>query len=550
MLIDASLVEPTRPALTPYHRGVSGAIAGAPGGGLAERLLREAREHDAAGRPGDAIRSYTLVIDGASEVTDARVLAEATRRLAMIHFGRHEHAEALSLLGRSVTIATMLADDALAAEALNGIAVVHIAREEWELARLYLQRALTLGATSDNLRGFIEQNLGTMANIQGEVEDALSHYQRSLLAFRRAGNERGCAIAYHNLGMNTADRELWDEADRYFAASLSAADAMGDVALRGHTLLNHTEVHLARGRYEEARSGAEEALRIFDQLGARDGKSAAYKFLGVMYRETGRPALAEERLRVAIELAGDLGAAAPQAEATREMAILFQQQGRSQDALRLLNSAHGLFNRLNARRDLIDVAARVAELERVYLEIVGQWGRSIESADSYTFGHSERVARYGAALAGTLGFDDSAVTTVRIGAYLHDLGKVRVPHEILNKPGRLTSDEFAVMQRHPEFGIEMLASIEFPWEIKPIINYHHEKVDGTGYPLKMRGDEIPVFAQAICIVDVFDALTTTRSYRPAMGHTDAIAEMRRSEHWWRRDVFDAFMASVGRGVAA
>lgn len=532
--------------LAPMNAVAAPRPGGTPAASLAERLLHEAREHDAGGRPLEAIRCYTLVIEGASEVTDGRLLAEASRRLAMIHFGRHQHAIALELLGRSVTVATMLGDDALTAEALNGIAVVHIHREEWELARLYLQRALALGAANDNLRGFIEQNLGTMANIQGEVEDALAHYQRSLQAFRRAGNERGCAIAYHNLGMNTADRELWDEADEYFSASLQAADSMGDVALRGHSLLNHTEVHIARGRYEQARAGAEEALRIFDQLGARDGKSGAYKYLGVIYRETGRPAIAEERFRAAIELAGDLGAAAPQAEATRELAILYQQLGRSQDALHLLNSAHGLFNRLNARRDLVDVASRVAELERVYLEIVGQWGQSIESNDSYTFGHSERVARYGAMLAKCMGAGDEGVTTVRIGAYLHDVGKIRVPHEILNKPGRLTTEEFAEMQRHPEFGIDMLASVEFPWDIKPIIHFHHEKLNGTGYPKKLRGDEIPVFAQTICIVDVFDALTTTRSYRAAMTHPEAIAEMRRSEAWWRPDVFDAFMSSVGR----
>jgi putative nucleotidyltransferase with HDIG domain len=136
--------------------------------------------------------------------------------------------------------------------------------------------------------------------------------------------------------------------------------------------------------------------------------------------------------------------------------------------------------------------------------------------------------------------DDDALTALRLGAYLHDLGKVRVPHEILNKPGRLTEEEFDVIRRHPEWGIELLATVDFPWDIKPIIRWHHEKYDGSGYPDRLVGDEIPLAAQVICIVDVYDALTTTRSYRPAMGSAEALARMEETRHWWRPDVFETF----------
>ena len=141
--------------------------------------------------------------------------------------------------------------------------------------------------------------------------------------------------------------------------------------------------------------------------------------------------------------------------------------------------------------------------------------------------------------------DEGQLTTIRMGAYLHDVGKVRVPHQILNKPGRLTDDEFAVIKRHPVWGVELSPTVEFPWDIKPIIRYHHERYDGTGYPDRLKGDEIPVGAQIICIVDVYDALTTTRSYRGAMSHGQALAEMEASRHWWRPDVYAAFLQSVG-----
>jgi HD-GYP domain-containing protein (c-di-GMP phosphodiesterase class II) len=102
------------------------------------------------------------------------------------------------------------------------------------------------------------------------------------------------------------------------------------------------------------------------------------------------------------------------------------------------------------------------------------------------------------------------------------------------------------MKMHPVYGIEMLAAIEFPWDIKPIIRSHHEKLDGSGYPDRLRGDEIPLAAQVICVADVYDALTTTRSYRGALTPSRALAEMRACHHWWRPDVFDAFLSSIGR----
>jgi putative nucleotidyltransferase with HDIG domain len=177
--------------------------------------------------------------------------------------------------------------------------------------------------------------------------------------------------------------------------------------------------------------------------------------------------------------------------------------------------------------------------------VVRNWGQSIESSDSYTYGHCERVAEYALALARELGLDEQQQTTIRIGAYLHDLGKVRVPHEILNKPGSLTPEEFRVIQMHPLWGLEMLATVDFPWDIKPIIRWHHERYDGTGYPDRLKGDEIPVSAQIICIVDVYDALTTTRSYRPALSHIEAMKQIVASSSWWRTDVYQAFSRVAG-----
>jgi putative nucleotidyltransferase with HDIG domain len=307
-------------------------------------------------------------------------------------------------------------------------------------------------------------------------------------------------------------------------------------------------VHVARQRYDQARANAESALAIFDQLGARSDKADAYRVIGTVYRETGRGPLAESRLRAALELAVSTNDVLCEAETSRELAILYQGMSRNQEALSLLNAAYRLFRRLDARVDLVNVTSKVETLQNTFLAVVRDWGQSIESSDSYTHGHCERVASYAVAVARALGVDEHEQTTVRIGAYLHDVGKVKVPHEILNKPGRLTREEFETIQMHPVWGVELLATVEFPWDIKPIIRWHHEKHDGTGYPDRLKGDEIPTNAQIIGVADVYDALTTTRSYRPAMTHAEAVAEIGRCRHWWRADVYEAFMSAVGTGT--
>jgi putative nucleotidyltransferase with HDIG domain len=491
-----------------------------------------------------AVDCYSRAIELAERDGERAILAEALRRLGVVHHRRDQPALGRELCQRSQQTAREIGDDILAAEALNALAGFDFEGGSIEAAREKFHQALELGGASAELRGRTEQNLGILANIQGALADALAHYQRSLAAFESIGDERGCAIAYHNLGMVSADRELWDDADWYFRRSLHMAEVIGDVHLQGLGLLNHAEVHLARQRYEQARLNAETALSIFDRLGSRLDKADAYKVIGRVYRETGRQALAESRLRSAVDLAVRTGSILSEAEASRELALLYQSMGRNQEALRLLNAAHRLFGRLDARVDLVDVSTKVNRLQETYFAVVRDWGQSIESSDSYTFGHCERVAAYALSVAGQLGLDEEQQTAIRIGAYLHDLGKVRVPHEILNKPTALTPEEFRVIQMHPIWGLELLATVEFPWDIKPIIRWHHEKYDGSGYPDGLRGDEIPVSAQIICIVDVYDALTTTRSYRGALSHMEAMAKIQEVRRWWHPDVYHAFVGSV------
>lgn len=508
-------------------------------------LLRVGRAHDRAGRLDDAVAAFEKAVEVGEQSGERAVLVEAQRRLGVVHHRRNNGVEARELCRRSYYGALAMGDLVLAGEALNSLGAFDFEAGNIAAARTTFRKALELAFSSEELRGRIEQNLGILATLHADFESALVHYQRSLDAFSEAMDERGCAIAYHNLGLTATHQGEFELAEEHFTRAAATAVRFGDVHLQGLCLVNHAEVSHARQQYSDALRRAESALDIFEQLGARMDKSGAYKVIGMVFRDTGRPVLAEQRLKAAVELAVETSWVLGQAEASRELARLHQMVGRNQDALVLLNSAHQLFNGIEARQDMVDISRKKTTLEDTFLAVVREWGLSIESSDEYTFGHCERVASYAVAVAEGLGFDEMQKTTLRLGAYLHDVGKVRVPHEILNKPGRLTDDEFDLMKLHTIYGVELLVGVEFPWDIKPLIRWHHEKMDGTGYPDRLRGEEIPIGAQIICIVDVFDALTTNRSYRPAMTREAALAELERCRNWWRPDVFQAFMGSVG-----
>jgi HD-GYP domain-containing protein (c-di-GMP phosphodiesterase class II) len=513
----------------------------------ATQALRDGRDHERAARAAEAIAAYSSAAARAATAGDAAVLAESLRRLAVLRHKQNEFALARELCLRSLAVAQANDNGRLAAEALNTMGVQELLAGSIDDARALFVRALAGDAADRSLHARVEQNLGIVANIQGDLDDALAHYQRSLESYRACGDEPGCAIAYHNLGVISMDRERLDDAERYVRESRDIAARTGDLHLQGLGLVTQAEIDIARQRFENAHQSAEDALAIFNHLGAARGKADAYRVIGMVYRETGRHALAESRLESAISMASTAGAVLIEAEASRELALLYQAMWRNHETLRLLNHAHRLFTRLNARHDLVNVGGKVTELESAYFAVVRDWGRSIESRDGRTFGHCERVAKHAVAMGRVIGLDEHAETTLLLGACLHDLGLLKVPHEILHKNAPLTAAEAGTIRQHPVLGIELLATVEFPWDIKPIIRWHHERCDGSGYPDRLVGDEIPLGAQVVGVLDWYDELTTGRFGTAPLPAAEAFARVAERRAWWSEKVFAAFEAVVAAG---
>ncbi len=150
---------------------------------------------------------------------------------------------------------------------------------------------------------------------------------------------------------------------------------------------------------------------------------------------------------------------------------------------------------------------------------------ALEARDPYTHGHSRRVARHAEAIAKRLGMADAEISRVRTAAAIHDVGKVKTPREVLNKAGGLSDEEFAVIKRHPVDGARMVAGLDDP-QLTEIVRHHHERLDGSGYPDGLSGEEIPIGARIIAVADTFDAITSVRPYRPAMTHRKALGILR------------------------
>jgi PAS domain S-box-containing protein/putative nucleotidyltransferase with HDIG domain len=230
------------------------------------------------------------------------------------------------------------------------------------------------------------------------------------------------------------------------------------------------------------------ALPLLDDAGVPFG------VLGVFSGEAGAFTPSEERMLA--ELAGDLafGITALRTRAARD---------RSEDALR----------------------HTVSQLQALFEEVIQSIGRIVEVRDPYTAGHERRVAQLAAELAARLGWTTPEAEAVRFAGLLHDVGKIGVPSEILTKPAALTPMEFELIKSHPRITYELLKDIEFPWPIARIALQHHERLDGSGYPEGLSGEQIISPARLLAVADVVEAMASHRPYRPALGIEAALEEV-------------------------
>ena len=525
------------PTATPHLRLMpphNGRPADAPPSLSVEELIARAQEEERQGRHAATRATFEQALYALSDQAAAREHASAiVRWIGRSHQIDGDPDAALDALTLAVEIAEAMGDGSAAGYAINVQAIVH-----WQTGRLdeaerlyLLARARAFQGGNAMLAAMTAQNLGVLAQARGDYEVAQRHYELSLAEYRVLGLTHEIAVALNNLGRLHTARAHWDAAEQALVEGEQICHLTGDVGTRTAIDANIAEMWVARGEFVRAQSAVTRAIDGAASVGDPTVICQATKLLGIIAREAGDHATAEQHFIRADAIASARQDLLTQAEIARERGDLARRLGKNRDVLQHLNRSHRLFTQLRAGADVADVDRRLGGLEEQFLQVARRWGESIEAKDRYTQGHCQRVADLACLIAEHAGvahgFDVQAMFWFRIGALLHDVGKLVIPAEVLNKPGKLTDEEWALMRSHTTAGVEILADVEFPWDVRPLIEAHHERWDGRGYPHGLAGSQIPITARILCVADVYDALTSVRSYKRALTHVEALDIMRR-----------------------
>jgi putative two-component system response regulator len=247
-----------------------------------------------------------------------------------------------------------------------------------------------------------------------------------------------------------------------------------------------------------------------------------------------------------------------QDQATRLLPVVLI-TGHDERDKRIEGASAGADDFLSKPVDTEELIARVRSLIRLkrYTDdfdsassIIMMLAVMVESRDGYTVGHCHRMANYATAIGRSLGLSDEDLQTLRRGGFLHDIGMLAIPDSVLRKPGPLEPEEYESIKSHPVIGDSLCAHLRSLQPVRAIVRHHHERLDGSGYPDGLRGDEIPVVAQIIGLVDVYDAITSQRAYQDVQPTKQAVETLR--DHvrrgWRRDDITEPFVAMIEGGM--
>lgn len=522
------MICPSSLSPAPGRPGPSGTPEVAPTAAMdVEAMVEAGHEADRKGNRVEARASFEAAVYRLATVEEVRLAPSLFRWIAWTWANEGDPDAALDCLEVAEAVAQASGDDRALASVLNTRAGTLFNLGDLDEAEALFQRVRTLAwrIGDRKLQAMADQNLGSVASIHGDLRLALKRFQASLAIYEELNQFEYVGPLLNNIGRLQIDLGEDRGAEETLTRARRLCLEQGDRHHRIVVEVNRARLLLTTDRLMPALGATEEARQLCEATGDDRWLADIHLISGAAYRRLGKSDVALGFLTRAGELARARRDAKVLADVALERGVTFRALGQNRETLQSLNEAHRLFRRLRARRELHDVDERISELEAVFLQIVRDWGESIESKDAYTQGHCSRVADHACVLAAATGLPDEEMSWFRMGALLHDVGKVSVPLSILNKPGPLDDNEFAVMSTHPVAGVELLDGIEFPWDVRPMIRHHHERWDGSGYPDRIGGHDIPLSARILTVADVYDALTTDRAYRKGFTHQKAMEIM-------------------------
>jgi putative nucleotidyltransferase with HDIG domain len=513
-----------------------------------DALISAARRAEQDGDLAQAEREYGRAIERIQNGEQPERGPQVLRWLGRIYYERGDYDQASTAFEASLVAAQKLDLRKDIAASLNSMAVVAQFRGRLDVAETLYERAASMAAELDypQLSALVDQNLGIIANIRGDLSTALMRYQSALERFRIVKDDRSSAWVLNNMGMLHVDVGEWASAELCFNAAFQYAEKTGDLPAQGRIENNRADLHLKRQQYEVARAACERSFRIFSRLESDSGLSSVHRFYGMLYRETGKSQMAHMHFALALQLAKTCTTPLLEAEIESERARLFVSERNYRQALRSLNHAHKIFSELNARSEILDMQRRLDRMQDVYVEALRMWSEEEPGEAQGAGRRGSKVAEYAVRLGEELGVSDAH--WLRVGAYLHDIGNSGLPKAVLGKAGPLDQQEWDMVREHPVVGAKIIAELEFPAEVTPMVRNHHEHWDGTGYPDGLRAEQIPEAARIMTIADMFDALTSVRSFRAAYTVSEALDIMQQEAgRTIDPDMFEKFRALIERG---
>jgi putative nucleotidyltransferase with HDIG domain len=504
------------------------------------------------GKLEEAVEEYQKVLNHCRESGHMAVKAETFSQIGQLLGKQGDHDRALGYHQRAIGAYRRLEDKPGLCKALRNLGVTYIELGEFEEAEDTYKAAVAIAGQFKNkvLYADLINNLGAISNMRGNWRRALDLYRESLVIYTAGDELRKCGYTKNNLAITMAEQGMLEEAFTYFRDAFETATHIKDASLTLIVNINLADLYLRRGMVAEAREHCNHAEQHLVDNNLRNGNLVEVK------KTAGKIACLENDygsalvcFNEALAISKEIGTQYLEADVLMERGSLLRTMGRHFDALTDLDASYHIYTSLKAEGKREKTEEVIKSIETLYLEVFDAIAKEVDRKDQYTKGHSDRVASLSLLLAREVGLRGNVLKTIVAGALLHDIGKIKIENEILNKPGRLTAEEFGQIKRHPEFGIEFLLDKEFPWDLKPLILYHHEHYDGGGYPEGLKDEAIPLGARIICIADVFDALTSDRVYRKAFEPAKALAIMAEEAAFYDPMLLKCFVRMITQGSA-
>lgn len=487
------------------------------------------KAYSAKGRYGDAIEEYQKILKFCRDTRYLSVKAETFTQIGQLLAKQGDFDRALGYVQRAIGANRRLKNDKGTCKALRNLGVIYLELGEFEEAEVNYTQAIAIARKigDDILYADLVNNLGAIMNMKGNWEKALKYYADSLKIYEENEQVRKSAYTKNNLGITYIELGRNSIAFDYFTEAYEIATSIKDSSLSLIVDINLADLYLKKGDLTNAKVHCQKADEYLSESQLINGHLVEVKRIaGKIAQHEQEHEIALEFFNEALNISRDIGMRYLEAEVLLERGNLLGVLQKHFDALADLEASYHIYAQLKAEGRREQTEKVIYSIEELYLEIFDAMAKEVDRKDKYTKGHSDRVASLALLLARELDLPTNSLKTIVAAALLHDIGKINITDDVLKKAGRLSNEEFHHIMKHPEFGVELLRAKEFPWDLKPLILHHHEKIDGNGYPLGLKGDDIPFGARVICVADVFDALTSDRVYRKAFDTERALGIMR------------------------